>query len=133
MAKKMSAELLIKRELLLEGMDAGCMRRVPLDSAVQVHDAWDKASGEGWLHDAQGEFREGQEETGLPAPSSRHYESKAVARKMRDGTWVGWTCWYGGGKHGEPGSVPWIEEACLLEVKEEEKLVVVRTFEKVGR
>jgi hypothetical protein len=40
--------------------------------------------------------------TDIPAPSSRHYEAKSVAKQMSDGTWVGWTFWYGGGKHGEP-------------------------------
>lgn len=24
-----------------------------------------------------------------------------------DGTWVGWTYWYGGGKYAEPSAIPW--------------------------
>jgi hypothetical protein len=36
--------------------------------------------------------------------------------------------WFGGGKHGEPGAVEWMEDAYHLTCHEEEKLVVVRTF-----
>jgi len=67
-------------------------------------------------------------DTGLPAKHSRHYESKAVAMQMPDKTWVGWTYWYGGGKHGEPEGIDWMGEAYDVECAEEEKLVIVRTF-----
>ena len=73
-------------------------------------------------------FREGDVETDIPCDWSRHYESKSVASKMVDGSWVGWTYWYGGGKHGEPESIPWMNEAYDLDLKEEEKLVVIQTF-----
>lgn len=36
--------------------------------------------------------------------------------------------WYGGGKHGEPGAMPWMEEAYDVSCAEEEKVVTVRTF-----
>lgn len=72
------------------------------------------------------------EETNLEAPYSRHYESKSVASQMLDGSWVGWTHWYGGGKHGDPGSIEWMSEAYDLECREEEKLVIVRTWKKKG-
>lgn len=76
------------------------------------------------------EFRSSGEDTGIDCQFSRHYESKAVATKLTDGTWVGWTYWYGGGKHGEPEAVDWMDEAYELDVTEEEKLVVVRSFAK---
>jgi hypothetical protein len=63
-------------------------------------------------------------ETGIQAQYSRHYESKAVARQFGD-KWVGWTYWYGGGKHGEPESVEWMEHAYFVEVKEETQVVLV--------
>lgn len=78
------------------------------------------------LQDAESELRGGECETGLPAPSSRHYESREVAARMLDGSWVGWTYWYGGGKHGEPESMPWIEEAYDVQMTEVKK--VVREF-----
>lgn len=81
--------------------------------------------------DARSEIRSGDVETGLPCEWSRHYESKSVAAKMPDGSWVGWTYWYGGGKHGEPEAIDWMEDAYDLDCKEEEKVVTVRTFTKV--
>lgn len=85
------------------------------------------------LHwDYEYEFREGQVETKLLCDYSRHYEAKAVARKMTDDTWVGWTYWYGGGKHGNPEGVPWMEDAYDLEVVETEKMVVVQEFKRIN-
>ena len=63
-------------------------------------------------------------ETGIQTQHSRHYESKAVARQFGDKR-VGWTYWYGGGKHGEPESVEWMEHAYFVEVKEETQVVLV--------
>lgn len=80
--------------------------------------------------DAMSEVRKGEVETDLPCEWSRHYESKSVAAKLPDETWVGWTYWYGGGKHGEPEAVDWIEHAYDLTCTEEEKVVTVRTFSK---
>ena len=77
------------------------------------------------------EFREGEIETDIPTASTRHYEAKAVAAKYIDGSWVGWTYWYGGGKHGNPEEIRWMEDAYNLSVTEEEKLVIVRTFKKI--
>jgi hypothetical protein len=49
-----------------------------------------------------------------------------------EGEWIGWTFWYGGGKHGEPGAIDWMSDAYHLNCTEEEKVVVVRTFEVVS-
>lgn len=79
--------------------------------------------------DFKGEVREGEVETDIaPGTWSRHYECKSVASQMLDGSWVGWTYWYGGGKHGDPESIDWMSDAYDLEVTEEQKLVTVRTF-----
>ena len=85
-----------------------------------------EGNGEHW--DAMNEVREGQFETELKCEWSRNYESKAVAAKYLDGSYVGWTYWYGGGKHGEPEAIDWVDDAYDLICAEEEKLVVVRTF-----
>jgi hypothetical protein len=90
------------------------------DDLVENDDHWD----------AMSEIRCGEVETDLPCEYSRHYESKSVAAKMPDGSWVGWTYWYGGGKHGDPEAVDWMSDAYDLDCKEEEKLVMVRTFAK---
>jgi len=96
------------------------------DSVDELYDAEDEDD----VYEAKAEIREGEIETGLPCEYSRHYESKSVAARTPDGTWVGWTYWYGGGKHGEPEAIDWIEDAYDLSCVEEEKLVTVRTFTK---
>ncbi len=117
----------IKREILLDlqanepDLDYG-----PMDSDEAIEEAYERLDGE--FDDLAYEFREGDVETDVPAPTSRHYESKSVARQMVDGTWVGWTYWYGGGKHGESEAIKWMDDAYDLDCKEEEKMVVVRTF-----
>jgi hypothetical protein len=82
--------------------------------------------------DAECDVRGSGIATGLPCPSSRHYECKAIAAKMPDGSYVGWNYWYGGGKHGEPSEMDWMEDAYAVECVEEEKMVLVRTFTKVA-
>ncbi len=77
------------------------------------------------------EIRAGEVETGLDSSQwSSHYESKEVATKMNDGSWIGWTYWYGGGKHGYPEDLEWMNDAYELNVTEEEKLVIVRNWER---
>lgn len=73
------------------------------------------------------EYREGEIYTHLTCEYSRHYESKAVAACI-SGVWVGWTYWYGGGKHGDPEEIEWMNNAYFLNCVEEEKLVTIRTF-----
>lgn len=80
--------------------------------------------------DARSELRDSYDfETGIPCAGSRHYECKSVATEMLDGSYVGYNYWYGGGHHGQPENVEWIEDAYDLKVIEQEKLVVVRTWE----
>lgn len=68
---------------------------------------------------AESEVRESGEPTGFEKQEScqdssklsRYYESEEVAAEMPDGTWVGWTFWSGGGKHGEPEYIDWVKYA----------------------
>lgn len=91
-----------------------------------IREAFSEAEEGDDLQDVMSGFRSGKESTGLPAEYSRHYESRAVAAQMLDGSWVGWTYWYGGGKHGEPGAIPWVEDAYDVTMTEVTK--VVREF-----
>lgn len=100
-------------------------------TAETVDKQYDELVELGLHYDYESEFREGHVETKLPCEYSRHYEAKAVARKMSDDTWVGWTYWYGGGKHGNPEEIDWIEDAYDLEVTEVEKMVLFQEFKKV--
>jgi hypothetical protein len=86
--------------------------------------AWEREE----IYDAVSEVRCSGEETLLGAGGSRHYEADAIAAQLPDGTWVGWTHWYGGGKHGEPSAVPWMEYAYDVTMREETR--VVRVFAK---
>ncbi len=86
------------------------------------------------LQDARYEVRCCGEPTGIPERySSRHYESDEVAAQCPDGQWVGWTYWHGGGKHGEPEGIDWIGDAYDVDVVEEEKVVTVRTFNRMAQ
>jgi hypothetical protein len=100
----------------------------PAYPCANVDDLYEKLEEEDGHWDGKSEVRSGGVETNLSCPSSRHYEADAVAMKMPDGSWVGWTYWHGGGKHGEPEAIDWMNEAYPVECKEEEKMVVVRTF-----
>lgn len=86
---------------------------------------------DGNIQDDYDSYRQGTHETNIKPDYSRHYESKSVASQMEDGTWIGWTYWYGGGKHSNPEELAWIETAYELTVVEEEVKVIKRTFTKV--
>jgi len=128
----MTPENKIKREIIvryiLENPEDSCG---PLDTNEQVDAEYSRLNEDWGLQDTAEEFREGEVQTNLECDWSRHYESKAVARKLSDGTWVGWTYWYGGGKHGEPEAIGWMDDAYEINCVETEKLVVVREFTKV--
>ena len=99
-------------------------------SEANVDELFREAAANGEIEDLISDFREGQVTTDIPAPWSRHYEARSVAAKIGD-QWVGWTYWYGGGKHSDPESIPWMEDAYFLTCHVEEKVVIVRTFEKL--
>tara|TARA_Y100000310_G_scaffold96388_1_gene94157 strand:+ start:70 stop:516 length:447 start_codon:yes stop_codon:yes gene_type:complete len=106
----------------------------PYFEAGDIDQAWDNAFeadlDQGWLQEIECEFRGGEALTDISSEYSRHYESKSVAANI-DNQWVGWTYWYGGGKHGQPEEIEWMCDAYFLTCKEEVKTVTVRTFEKV--
>jgi hypothetical protein len=80
------------------------------------------------LLDIRNEVREGEHETTIPSPSSRHYDTQSVAAQAPNGQWVGWTYWTGGGKFGNPEEVEWIAHAYFLDCQEEEVKTIRRTF-----
>lgn len=80
------------------------------------------------LCDSEEVIRQGQWETDIEADWSRHYESKSVAAQALDSSFIGWTFWYGGGKHGCPREMGF--DIYDLDCVEEEKLVTIRTFSK---
>ncbi len=87
------------------------------DTPAKIEAAWRDDELYEAIHDAERDVRGGDYDAELPPPLSRHYESKIVAAKMLDGSYLAWVYWYGGGKHGEPESIPWIEDAFEVEAK----------------
>lgn len=114
------------RWLILEKLRKWGME-LPEITAGNIDALWGEHCDE--LYDAQNEVRCSGEKTGIKARTwDRHYECEEVAAKCPDGTWVGWTYWHGGGKHGEPAEVEWMEYAYDVTLTEEQKMVTVRTF-----
>lgn len=107
---------------------------IPPDATgEQIDELYDEGLDDTDLYDAIQEIRDELRCEGLPTgikprDYSRHYECNEVATLLSDGTWVGWTYWYGGGKYGEPEAIKWIDDAYDIECTETEKLVVVREF-----
>ena len=102
----------------------------PFDTQSKIDAAFEAIEEHGlddYVSDAESELRASYtHETCIKCECSRHYESKAVAKQFGD-KWVGWTYWYGGGKHGDPESVEWMEYAYFVEAKEETKIVLTFT------
>jgi hypothetical protein len=127
----MTACQAIKREILLQAIANNEFEISGEITEASVDDLYDECIIDGDLQDYESEFRASSDiESKLSTEYSRHYESKSVAKQLSNGEWVGWTYWYGGGKHGNPEEIEWMKYAYFLEVTEQEKLVVVREFKK---
>lgn len=125
----MTPEQKIKWTILLSAMKAGAIttEEITLDKLEAL---WDANTEDYQIQESIDKFRHGGIETKLAGPYSRHYESKEVAAKVFDGSWAGWTYWYGGGKHGEPSAIEWMDSAYALNVTERQEMVTVRDFVK---
>ena len=80
------------------------------------------------LYDAKSYIRSSGIMTGLSCEGDRHYDSEAVAAKLPDGSWVGWTYFSGGGKWGNEEEVEWIETAHDVVCKETFRMCSVLDF-----
>lgn len=132
----------IKWAILTKAIEEGDVSRsalkdVPCETLHTVIDAiyFQHVTNEGIGYHLEKEFREGQWETDIPPDHALeldllYYEKKSVAAQMPDGTYVGWTYWYGGGKDAEPESISWIPYAYSVTIKDEEVSIVQRTFHK---
>lgn len=126
----MTPEQYIKKEIILQAIKySGFVFENEINES-NIEEVYTKFREEDYSYDCISEFRSTGVETKMDTPYSRHYESTAMAEQMSDGKWVGWTYWYGGGKHSEPEAIEWMNEAYFLDCKEEEKMVIVRTFSK---
>lgn len=128
----MTAEQRIKRDILVAAIAEN--EDLKWDGEIteeNVDEAYEKVLIENDAHwDYESDFRCSGTETGIKCDWDRNYESKSVAKQLADGSWIGWTYWFGGGKYGNPEEIDWMEDAYDLEVEEKEVMQVVRTFKK---
>ena len=130
--KNFTAPQLIKK-LIVSIINEQCYDdyNQPTDTPEQVELAYDLAVEKRIHWDFEHEVRDSGMETNLPeAPFSRDYETEIRAQCI-DGQWIAYPYYYGGGKHGRPECIPWIDKAYFVECKEEQKVVTVRTFTKI--
>lgn len=114
-----------------------CIARIdpPAYPCDNIDSMWEDEDASGLSHvqmcDAVMEYRDsGVATQDVPCEYSRHYESEARVAELPDGSWVGWTYWYGGGKHGCPEEMDWISSAFDVKCVGEE-VIVVKKFAKV--
>ena len=131
----MTAVQKLKREILLSAIDMFPDQGFDFSDVEiteeNVNDLFMEFENGDQSSECMNEFRSNGIDTGLSCDYSRHYVSKAVAVKTVDGSWVGWTYLFGGGKYSDPSAVEWMKDAYDVAVDEQEKLVVVREFRKV--
>jgi hypothetical protein len=109
--------------------DRGDFGQQPTETGEEIDAAFDLAVEKGIHWDWMNEVRDTGINTNLPAPYNRNYETEIHAHLI-DNQWVGFVYYFGGGKHGNPEEIEWMEDAFFLDCEEEEKVVVVRTFSK---
>ena len=110
-------------------------------SVEEIWDAlMDDCYGEVWLTDELEFFRSNGDPTDLPErPSAhtKHYQSAEVATVLCDGKAVAWTYYSGGGKHGDPSELDWLDQAYFVDCEQVPKIVRVyspwRTLEPVTK
>lgn len=95
-----------------------------------IEEAIEKYLGTDVLQVAISVVRHQGVQTDLTSPSSRNYETSELAAKLPDGSWVGWTYYYGGGKHGCPEDVPWMEYSYDVQCDAYEKVKTVLYFKR---
>ena len=121
----MTAEQKVKALILLSIRDTGEVSPITKDVIDGLFDAYD-------YEFQKEEIRFGVVQTEVPCSSMHGYVSQSVAAQLPDGSWVGWTFWDGGGIHSAPDEIEWMKHAYHLDCTEEQKLVTVRSFAKVG-
>jgi hypothetical protein len=120
------------KQLILKCDHDWVKKELPILTHENIDEFYSEYEEEYCLGDAISETREGDVETDIEPEDSRHYESKSVAAQALDGSWIGWTYSFGGGKHGYPQEIDWIDKAYDLDVTEKEEMVITRTFTKKG-
>jgi len=126
-------DLIDNLEIYEEYLKLSDMSFMPSNKPAEfIEELWDKCVELDILDPYISDYRYSGIDTGLlERYSDRYYESKEVAKQItRSDKWIGWTYWYGGGKHGEPEAVDWMNDCYLLEI--EVAMKPVMEFKVVG-
>lgn len=75
-------------------------------------------------------FRESGEEIVDKVQQDRYYCYQEVAKKITGSKdlYLGWTYYFGGGKHAQPDQVEWMEDCYLLKCREVEETRIVKVY-----
>ena len=120
-------KIMLKIIATAQGWSDRFPEREPSQSIEDYFSALQEGENGDSINDAINEVRCMGQITGLDRGQwSRHYEWDEVALEMSDGSWVGWTYWHGGGKHGEPQEIDWLDQ--VYEVKCTKETRVVNVF-----
>ena len=88
---------------------------------------------EDYISDIKQDHRSGEFNTQIDTEYLRYYESRGVGIHLENFQGftgdIGWTYWYGGGKHGDPAAIEWVDHAYFIELEKEE-VITVRTYRK---
>lgn len=111
--------------------DKGDFGQPPIQTGDQIEAAYDLAVENDLHWDWRNEVRESGIETNLPAYafSSRDYEVEIHAQLI-DNQWVAYPFYSGGGRHGQPEAVEWMEDAFFVDCEEKQVTITQRTFTK---
>ena len=102
-------------------------------SAENIDELYDEVfEGSGDQRNYEIEFSQGEVKTNIKPEDGGYSQSKSVAAEIPQGSgsWVGWTHYYGGGKHAQPEDIEWMDDAYHLTCTTEQKLVTIQTFKK---
>lgn len=88
---------------------------------------------EDYVRDVVSGFRYSGENIDDKVYEDRYYCYRDVATKITglDDLYLGWTYYFGGGKHAQPQEVEWMEDCYLLTCREVEETRIVKVYEKV--
>lgn len=101
-----------------------------------ANDEWSETTIADYVNQTKEELRSGTVETNVPPEYARHrghFESRSVAMFVEYehfAGYIGWTYWYGGGKHTYPEYIDWVKDAYFLDCVEEQVVTIKRTWSK---
>lgn len=103
------------------------------DKVIEFYEEVEYEKWEDYIRDIVSDFRESGEEIDNKVEQDRYYCYQDVAKKITgsEDLYLGWTYYFGGGKHAQPDQVEWMEDCYLLTCREVEETRIIKIYEKV--